>query len=560
MDQDNTAPGNEETVRALVRQVLNESDVILASKYTDEDAKALGLPTPGQMNLMNRVVKQLEGTPFVPKWIAETQNPGGTLLAVMLRGRSLGFAPMACPDIFWKDPAGRLAMWGRNLLAVIYQHAQKVEFREESDDMCRVWAMRKDGVNDYEARFSHDDAVLAGLVDKNQSLHKKYPRRMLKWRAVSDLANTLFQDVFIGGIVTREEAEEDARNGLVGDGSSQMFAQHAKETANQFTVGEIPVGEVIDVKAEPAEPVKDKVVEMPRPATVTEPDKPVTAPAAAPTPAPDPAPAAAPVKSPEPPKAETKGESKAAEEKPEAKLVSRMNGLADLVKTASPNTVQMRVSTWMKNFLNVKTLPKGPDHHVIYGRMLDIVEPCLKADPSKIMDHPLESGLQCGVGYREFLKLLESWIWSDRCKEAAFDLAVAYAYPYVAGGPNHSWSKDFEEFMVALQIPDLTETEIWTFLRVGLRTRLAHMLVQQAGLTATPMSKIVQGWGIDVETAPVDGIEALLIGGLKKAEADNPDSDSEPLATQQPAPAESAAAANGSGVKEEIQDILDMFS
>jgi hypothetical protein len=79
-------------------------------KYTDEDAKALGIPTAGAMNMMRIYVKQVAGTPLAPKaLIKDNMSPAqvqNTLFAAVMTGQEMGFTPMQALVHFVNIPEG----------------------------------------------------------------------------------------------------------------------------------------------------------------------------------------------------------------------------------------------------------------------------------------------------------------------------------------------------------------------------------------------------------------------------------------------------------------------
>ncbi len=113
--------------------------------YSEEDAKALGLPNPSTLNFLNKFVKRMIGTPFVPRWIAESANPAGTLLACILRGRELDFKPMESLEVFWKSPDGRLTLWSKTMLSLMRKSGFKFKWIEDTGAACVLQGLRPDG-------------------------------------------------------------------------------------------------------------------------------------------------------------------------------------------------------------------------------------------------------------------------------------------------------------------------------------------------------------------------------------------------------------------------------
>jgi hypothetical protein len=534
--------------RDLLAQIVEEMEAANPyglGKYTDEDATILGLPSLGSLRLANTLVKQWLGSPFIPKFIANSPNPAGTFVACVVQGNELGFKMMESLKALFQAPDGRLGMYGTAMLALMRKSKFKLTFTP-GEDGYKVHGLRPDG-DEYTATFTHVDAVRAKLY-KADSNHEKYPLTMCKWRAVSDLFRTLASDLSAGPLYTAEELIEETggdRGGERGDGSNAVFAEHAKRAPNPFSVGEVPVDpvetkpaapEAATAKPEPEPPAAETVQttvkvestlrevlgEALRDAEAKDQEpQPVNGaptPAPGPTLVPDPTPAGL---------------------KPLKELTKEMT---DLYPKLSPETVTKKIHEFFKGFLNVKTLPKGGDADAKYRLMFRFVEAMLKDYAQKFIENPHGSGMICGVNYLAFQKTMEDWHWSGRCAQLATDLMFKYNHVDSGGKDTSTWFQD-------IKIDNLAEVDVYAFLTVALRTRDAYMLVEQWESSKVPISKIVAGWGTDVATAPVEGIEALLKGG-KVAKAAEPakvvEMPKEPVA--EPAKAE-----------DDIQSILDLF-
>lgn len=196
--------------------------------YSEEDAKELGLPSPKSLNFLMKYVRRLIGTPIVPRWMYDCAKDArsdeeririiaGTMLATVVRGREMGFKAMESTEIFYRAPDGRLGMYAKPMTALMLRHGAKLDHTIDTDEEHELKGTRTDG-NQYVSRFTQDDAKRAGLTAKDYSNHNKYPRRMLKWRCLSDMFNTLFPDVTgtASAVYTAEELIEEIqqeRNG-----------------------------------------------------------------------------------------------------------------------------------------------------------------------------------------------------------------------------------------------------------------------------------------------------------------------------------------------------------
>lgn len=98
---------------------------------------------------------------------------------------------------------GKVTLQGSLMLALINQSGKcKKMVIEEKPDYCTVYMSRRDYENEYTFKFSLEDAKKAGLL--NKEIWKSYQSFMLKWRAVSGCARTVFPEI-IGGLYVPEE-------------------------------------------------------------------------------------------------------------------------------------------------------------------------------------------------------------------------------------------------------------------------------------------------------------------------------------------------------------------
>lgn len=196
-------------------------------RYDAGDAQLVGLPSPGSLNLLNVFCKSLQGSPLLPKSFAQAQNPGAALLSVILTGREMQMTPMQSLRAFWLSPDGRLGMYGAAMMGAMRRAGVTFEWIKDDDEGCEVKATRRDDGDSYTSTFTPADAKRASLTGQ----HGRYPRRMCKWRCVSDIWNTLCPDLGGGPIYTTEELHEDEPE--PGDKSNEAFRAQAE--ANRQT-------------------------------------------------------------------------------------------------------------------------------------------------------------------------------------------------------------------------------------------------------------------------------------------------------------------------------------
>lgn len=120
-----------------------------------------------------------------------------------LKGMELGLSFMAAVN-YINVIKGKPCISAEGMLALIYRaHPNaSITFSELTDSKCEIEAARP-GSKPSKFSFSIDDAKRAQLTS-NPSW-SKYPKDMLKARAVSQMARSLFPDVLLGASYTPEE-------------------------------------------------------------------------------------------------------------------------------------------------------------------------------------------------------------------------------------------------------------------------------------------------------------------------------------------------------------------
>lgn len=129
-------------------------------------------------------------------------------------GWELGISPMTALRTIY-SVNGTPVCSGEAMLSLIRRSGLAASVSIEGDNQQAVVTMtRKDTGESLTATFTMQDAATAGLTTKDN--WKKFPSKMLKWRAVSEVAKFLFSDV-IGGLYTVEEIDPDANLNEDGD-------------------------------------------------------------------------------------------------------------------------------------------------------------------------------------------------------------------------------------------------------------------------------------------------------------------------------------------------------
>ncbi len=164
------------------------------------------LPTTEEFELMQRIVAVAVHSSFLPSEYNNGPERERIAKAMMvsLKGRELGI-PVMQSFSHIHIIKGKPTLSAELMMTLIYREHPRAEinFILLTNDCCKIKAKRPGG-SFVEFEFSIDDAKRAGLV-KDGSGWTKYPRAMLRSRAVSEMARTLFPDALAGCSYTPEE-------------------------------------------------------------------------------------------------------------------------------------------------------------------------------------------------------------------------------------------------------------------------------------------------------------------------------------------------------------------
>ncbi|MEJ2658706.1 MAG: hypothetical protein P8012_16215 [Desulfobacterales bacterium] len=150
----------------------------------------------GKIDEMHRLATTLLKSNFLPTTIRTPEQA----VTVMLKGMELGIPFMEALENI-SIVKGKPVVQGNVLLAKIAQAGGRYKILREDVTGCEIIFSRR-GWDDYKASFTIEDAKRAGLAGRD--VWRQYPSTMLKWRAVSKGARTLFPDV-TGGMYIPEE-------------------------------------------------------------------------------------------------------------------------------------------------------------------------------------------------------------------------------------------------------------------------------------------------------------------------------------------------------------------
>jgi len=138
------------------------------------------------------------------KLLPAALNPEQCYL-VLLAGHQVGMEPLESLGAFFVVN-GKVSMEAHTMLALVHRKGiGYVEFGECSTERAVVTGHNTKSGTSYRSEFTAEDAKTAGLWGKND-VWKKFPRNMLKWRALADCCRTCFPEM-LGKVYTPDEAE-----------------------------------------------------------------------------------------------------------------------------------------------------------------------------------------------------------------------------------------------------------------------------------------------------------------------------------------------------------------
>jgi hypothetical protein len=165
-----------------------------------QDSSAL-YPTPNEWNMMKDQAQMLISSGFLPTEVKSPQQA----LAIMMKGREVGMPPMqAFAHI--NVIKGKPTLSAEGMLALIFKNhpKTKLKYLQNDNDAC-IMVVTKPGNEPSTFAFSMEDAKKAQLT-KNHNW-QKYARAMLRSRAISEMARSLFPECLMGVSYTQEELE-----------------------------------------------------------------------------------------------------------------------------------------------------------------------------------------------------------------------------------------------------------------------------------------------------------------------------------------------------------------
>lgn len=199
------------------------------------------LPTPQEFELLQRMLRPFLESGFLPNSI---KSPAQAL-TIAIKGRDLGIPPLQAFSQI-NVIQGKPTISPELMLALIFRRypTASITYLQNDAKGCIIEASRPSGKASTFS-FTMDDAVMAGLA--STPTWKKYPSDMLKARAISRMARSLFPDCLMGCSYTPEELgasiEIDAENNtIVIENTGDNTNENVQKDSSQF--GDSPTPDV----------------------------------------------------------------------------------------------------------------------------------------------------------------------------------------------------------------------------------------------------------------------------------------------------------------------------
>lgn len=167
-------------------------------------SRAMTLPTdfsPAHWQAVKEMCNTFIKSGALPAHIRNAE----TAMMIVQAGTEMGIPPMQALSTLY-PVNGKIAMEGKAMLKKLRQGRVKVEWIESTDTKCSVTLTRPDDQTDkHTETFTIEDAQRAGLLGKDN--WKKYPKDMLRWKALSRASRFHCPDISEGLYLLEEVAD-----------------------------------------------------------------------------------------------------------------------------------------------------------------------------------------------------------------------------------------------------------------------------------------------------------------------------------------------------------------
>lgn len=247
-----------------------EQSNALPAHVIEAKKQAIEFMNPERWSIMKTMAETFIQSGALPAAIKNAPQ----LIMAMQAGYEAGMQPIEAISSF-APINGRMTMYGDALISQVKKAGHKVQWGECTGEKATVTITRVDTGESMTETYSLDEADIAGLLGKDN--WRKYPKRMLKYKAFAEVAHFLVPDALRGIKITEEveaEMDEVMKSEAVGTKkpTKKKKVEEVEVKEEHKPLGEVLEGEVIEEeKEEPAS--KKKPLSEKKLAEMTEEDK-----------------------------------------------------------------------------------------------------------------------------------------------------------------------------------------------------------------------------------------------------------------------------------------------
>ncbi len=180
----------------------------------------------------------------------------GGIFAIISMANSIGANVIQCLNGGMYLINGRIELDGQMMMTLIREAGHSVTCGKKCDDTIAVMhGKRKDNNDTWSESFSMQDAKRAGLLGRG--VWSKYPKDMLKWRALSRLARFLFPDIIKGCYVQGEISDAPPLDATINMSLQEQYAQEIHNPVESVNI----IPENVQITAEDAKKLNELIGE-----------------------------------------------------------------------------------------------------------------------------------------------------------------------------------------------------------------------------------------------------------------------------------------------------------
>lgn len=175
----------------------------------DAAVRGSNFPTAEALEQINTLVTKLSESKALPSWC---DNPGKLMMCV-LAGRESGMGPMEALNSFYLVN-GKFTIFGAATITLLKRSGYTLKWGECDETKASVTITAPDGSQHTET-FTMKEAIATGTPATNP-VWKKYPKRMLQWKAIGGAVRMFCPEVLSGHYI-REEMDGNMAPTEAGD-------------------------------------------------------------------------------------------------------------------------------------------------------------------------------------------------------------------------------------------------------------------------------------------------------------------------------------------------------